>query len=571
MPKRKKTTTPVNNAPTFETIESSESNDRDEGGIGNQATLEQMSNVSQDEGTGILDMISLDPTLETLESSEDEGGRVPSLDDVQIQQPNLRDPVEPNPGTLQDRLVTDTRRDPRDVQKGEYMSIPRERFEECGVGIGKDVKFSAQEKSDGKDTYLNAQGTTNVEHLDQDQIAGLNVSGDGRLAIESEAGDRQAKMFFIDKSLMAASNNDLAKVGSQYRLVEAGGRIKVPVAGSDKTRELVLVSAENQDDKSTGDDLSGIENCDGMAANVTGWKIDGNSRLVVDGSMKDTPDIGETYTGTRGAAYFNEYARRKEKKDWTGKKKGAKNKAEFKPARAPLLQEHSYQMYIRGGEGPEWVKSMTTWLNKSIQIPGSPYYDEANHRLMVVASEDQREQLLAEAKEHDVEVEDAQTFTKDIDPGKGAHDAVAADQLDDIADDYMNMAPKLKDKTAKDLEMNEYCNPKVGDAFGIFASGGVRDKKRKNFGNNGQDEDVTWGQHWGGVVARSAGAFVTLENYDRQSEDRNSQDRRSKNGNETRVFFRMYGSVPDQNWHDKNMEGGNFQNPISMVFRNKDR
>jgi hypothetical protein len=59
------------------------------------------------------------------------------------------------------------------------------------------------------------------------------------------------------------------------------------------------------------------------------------------------------------------------------------------------------------------------------------------------------------------------------------------------------------------------------------------------------EEGGTWGSHYGGVVARSGGDTVTLENYARNRENEGIQDATS-----AMYYFQMYGSEKGQTWHE---------------------
>ncbi|HWO18955.1 MAG TPA: DUF4157 domain-containing protein [Kofleriaceae bacterium] len=143
-----------------------------------------------------------------------------------------------------------------------------------------------------------------------------------------------------------------------------------------------------------------------------------------------------------------------------------------------------------------------------------------------------------------------------------------APQRDKIAAAYGQMSADDKRKVAAALGLNESADPKVGEALVTFSTGSkskdglVRDHER------GQDVAARWGQHWGGVVAKSGGDYITFENYDRKSEDEGRGNAPGPAA-ETRGFFQMYGAASGQTWHEIQKGTGEFPNAVSLVYGNK--
>jgi hypothetical protein len=69
----------------------------------------------------------------------------------------------------------------------------------------------------------------------------------------------------------------------------------------------------------------------------------------------------------------------------------------------------------------------------------------------------------------------------------------------------------LAGQPPEQLGANENADPEVGEAFGIYAKNvaTVGDRVRQCLAY------LKWGEHWAGVVAKSGGDYVTLENYNR--------------------------------------------------------
>ena len=69
----------------------------------------------------------------------------------------------------------------------------------------------------------------------------------------------------------------------------------------------------------------------------------------------------------------------------------------------------------------------------------------------------------------------------------------------------------LAGQAPEQLGGNENADPEVGEAFGIYARqvAVVGERLRQSLAY------LKWGEHWAGVVAKSGGDYVTLENYNR--------------------------------------------------------
>jgi hypothetical protein len=138
---------------------------------------------------------------------------------------------------------------------------------------------------------------------------------------------------------------------------------------------------------------------------------------------------------------------------------------------------------------------------------------------------------------------------------------------DEIAAAYGTMSADDKRKAIEALGLNEAAAPKVGEALVTFSTGAKKDGVVRDH-ESGRDVAARWGQHWGGVVARSGGDYVTLENYDRKGEDEGRGGLPGPTA-ETRAFFQMYGSATGQTWHEIQKGTGEFPNAVSLVYGNK--
>lgn len=120
------------------------------------------------------------------------------------------------------------------------------------------------------------------------------------------------------------------------------------------------------------------------------------------------------------------------------------------------------------------------------------------------------------------------------------------------------------------LGINQYAVPAVGQGLVTHTMGaaqaGVAGPIHEDAYNhrdvNAPGNNNMWRYHWGGVVARDAGDFITLENY-----ARNAEDGLGGVSNDPRFYFQMYGPGA-QSWHAawSALGGGReFANPLTMV------
>jgi hypothetical protein len=149
-----------------------------------------------------------------------------------------------------------------------------------------------------------------------------------------------------------------------------------------------------------------------------------------------------------------------------------------------------------------------------------------------------------------------------------------------IAQAYMNVlltAPAVANQIAKDLGVNEFALPEVGQSYGSVSLGQTDTSGIPDFAQAGakrrpltdvptattkskKTRDV-WGTHYGAVVAASGTDRITLENYGRTHEEG------SVIANDPIYYFQMYGTAAGQSWHEVWSTGTNpTVNPITMVY-----
>jgi hypothetical protein len=125
------------------------------------------------------------------------------------------------------------------------------------------------------------------------------------------------------------------------------------------------------------------------------------------------------------------------------------------------------------------------------------------------------------------------------------------------------------DSVTKSRGANQYARPEVGDAFAIVTIGygdpvpDERDSVRVRDIRTNQNRLLNWNYHFGGVVARSGGDRVTLENYARGDNRKNNAD--------PRWYFQMFGEKQGQSFHEFYAAKPDYSNPVTIVHKNPNR
>lgn len=141
-----------------------------------------------------------------------------------------------------------------------------------------------------------------------------------------------------------------------------------------------------------------------------------------------------------------------------------------------------------------------------------------------------------------------------------------AQTMRDIAVAYANtVRPAPTSMNISNFGINQYISPEIGDGFiissliaqpldllGVPVAGIGPGIQRPTTEDHMQapaqivDSRLTWGSHWGGVIAKDGNDVITLENYARNIEDNLAADDR-------RYYFQMYNTSPAapiaQTWH----------------------
>ncbi|TMV50154.1 hypothetical protein FE783_11355 [Paenibacillus mesophilus] len=100
----------------------------------------------------------------------------------------------------------------------------------------------------------------------------------------------------------------------------------------------------------------------------------------------------------------------------------------------------------------------------------------------------------------------------------------------------------------KELNMNEYMIPKIGDAITTF---GIATRTEES----AADKNEIFMYHFASVVARSGPDYITMENYARRDE----KSKGTLSGGDPLYFFKMHGTADSaKSWHNHMVGTGNF-------------
>jgi len=306
----------------------------------------------------------------------------------------------------------------------------------------------------------------------------LKISEDGKLAIENTDGNRQAKLFFGETSVVDKSNKELLKRGSKYILqVKSANAITVPDTRGKNHSLAAIEPVVNPDagKKSTMKKVSGR----------LGTQVHGNSVSVKATCIAVAESIMNKRYGSGGSAKLNANM----------SKLGLKTSVE---------------------QG-QWAAALADAITKN---------------------------------------------------GKRKRGNIDENTIAQAYGQFVNANPKAALKVAKALQINEFADPKVGEAFisesvGMPGPNGITNWLVDPTGATdtalltddvnvrGGKKRTGWGNHAGAVVAESASNKITLENYARKGEDPALVD------SDEIFYFAMYGpaSKPEQTWHGKWSKG----------------
>ncbi len=137
------------------------------------------------------------------------------------------------------------------------------------------------------------------------------------------------------------------------------------------------------------------------------------------------------------------------------------------------------------------------------------------------------------------------------------NDVAIGPYVDDIAREYVQSSG---DWNTWWYGANRYAKPDIGEAYVIATIGeGARlptGEQRVRDYKSGQDRDLGWAFHFGGVVARSGKDRVTLENFARGDNRMDNPD--------PRWYFQMYGEATGQTFHEFYEARPEYANPLTV-------
>lgn len=136
--------------------------------------------------------------------------------------------------------------------------------------------------------------------------------------------------------------------------------------------------------------------------------------------------------------------------------------------------------------------------------------------------------------------------------------------IDALATEYVNALRTVNQvqlhQELRALGINQYANPRVGEAFVIHTTASQDQYGRVTDIVSGNQFVPDWSYHFGGVVAKSGVDYVTLENYARSGTD----PRGNNQSNDPRWYFQMYSRNQGQSFHEANVAIGGYANPVTM-------
>ncbi|HEX3424888.1 MAG TPA: hypothetical protein VHT30_02070 [Acidimicrobiales bacterium] len=426
-------------------------------------------------------------------------------------QPAARPAARPSPGILDLQRLVGNRaacaalRDQPDTLRRYFVHTPRN-------GAIEGSQFQAQEKASGATSFVGPTTKSTTVTEPSSKRPPLRVSDDGRLAMEdTDLRSRQAKVFYAEPGVVADSNARLLETGSKYRLfIDQPGAVKVPSRENKTPHNLSRVLPRDLDSADTETGASGNE---GLKMDVQATCDEVAQAITHTGNIGDYPVLKKSIQLAIGF--------------------GELQVARYMTARMfdatpdEALQEAETALQL----GPQHASE----LKKRTDAAVSAYDDQlrANAGAEHGYSEEEKADLEAKGRAR-VAAETKSQMERELKA--------------DISHAYGKLLaskPRLANQIAIELGINRHALPEVGQAFGSI---NMRAKDKRDWTTGRQrteDEGGTWGSHYGGVVAKSGGDMVTLENY-----ARNRENAGIDNATSAMYYFQMYGTEKGQTWHE---------------------
>ncbi|MBN8638406.1 MAG: hypothetical protein J0M07_24045, partial [Anaerolineae bacterium] len=132
------------------------------------------------------------------------------------------------------------------------------------------------------------------------------------------------------------------------------------------------------------------------------------------------------------------------------------------------------------------------------------------------------------------------------------------ERLDQMAVNFLQryqQSPEEIDNLLREQKANQFMTPEIGNALVIYSLATDEEKRENN----------AFDYHFGTVVARSGGDYITIENYARREEGHQG----TSSEGDPLFFFKLYGTQqPEQTWHNQQLATGAFVGmTLSFVVR----
>lgn len=350
----------------------------------------------------------------------------------------------------------------------------------------------------------------------------VRISDDGSLGLHEQKGG--AKWFMATQERIDEANDVLDAV-SDYELVTDGASYKLPSLNNVE-RDVERVVARRRDQPlSRGDTLTGPERCNEMAASVVGGaQLGRTTETNVQRSDIDTMglDLAEYM-----AAYDTDEDRRDGEEAVTGRRddigKHSKD-LEVVKRRAYHLKPEDKEVRkkikaFQGNPLTDRLQQLSNTKPAILKVDGNSTEGlkcTKDGKVRVILLDDGLG-LLALTQLRDVENLVSSYKRKDL-VEVARPDGSFMKKRDLVtAQRYKNLGKARRTELSRDLKLNQFAQPDIGQAFGIFPVG--------------EGDGTGFPYHWAGVVARAGADTVTLENFWRGG------------GGEAKNFFGMYGPL----------------------------
>ncbi|WEK00447.1 MAG: DUF4157 domain-containing protein [Candidatus Sphingomonas phytovorans] len=403
------------------------------------------------------------------------------------------------------------------------------------------------------------------EQTDQQWNAGkpVRVSEDGNLAVGQDDGYGSHDLW-AEAGMIEPTNERLQTSGSRYRVAAGDTTLSGTSPVGNHARTLTKVVPSYGPTGDSGEDMTMPDDCGTAAHELTGAMGDDDTKTEMVAVFRNTINLAAAVTTA-------------------AEDQPAKMKREILlPFIMAKSNEDVPSFFSFVGVGPSKRNLIDLTRLRQLDRPINAFR-HAMERMTVIRTVDLPEILEERRQLQDMDPLDGGFAARQL-AFKQAETRISVEvnqirdliqriaptiiptlkQIDDlIVASYEKLTPAEKDTFEQRAQINRYAAPEPGQAFAISTGGAP-----KNIRRGDGTVQVTYNVHWAGVLMKSGGDTVTMEN----SAEHIVVPRN------TNWIFQMYGAASNavgkrgQTFHEQNRDviGAHGQSPTTMTVKPRD-